>query len=151
MPASVHPVLDESGSVLAEALGLNQDQRVLPTRPKRKDQAPPGSELASSSLPPPPPPEQKNHPVPPQHVPSAQEQQLSGKSPKKKRGRPAKAKVLIADSEPSTSAPKKKRGRPRKTAVQVSNPVTSSPQKKETRATEKEQYLIYLVFLLCVF
>ena len=63
MPASVHPVLDESGSVLAEALGLNQDQRALPTRPQRKDQAPPGSELASSSLPPLPPPEQKNHPV----------------------------------------------------------------------------------------
>ena len=137
MPASVHPVLDESGSVLAEALGLNQDQRVLPTRPKRKDQAPPGSELASSSLPPLPPPEQKNHPVPPQHVPSAQEQQLSGKSPKKKRGRPAKAKVPIADSEPSTSAPKKKRGRPRKTAVQVSNPVTSSPPKKRRGRPKK--------------
>ena len=137
MPASVHPVLDESGSVLAEALGLNQDQRVLPTRPQRKDQAPPGSELASSSLPPPPPPEQKNHPVPPQHVPSAQEQQLSEKSPKKKRGRPAKAKVPIADSEPSTSAPKKKRGRPRKTAVQASNPATSSPKKKRRGRPKK--------------
>ena len=137
MPASVHPVLDESGSVLAEALGLNQDQRVLPTRPQRKDQAPPGSELASSSLPPPPPPVQQNHPVPPQHVPSAQEQQLSGKSPKKKRGRPVKAKVPIAASEPSTSAPKKKRGRPRKTAVQASNPATSSPKKKRRGRPKK--------------
>ena len=137
MPASVHPVLDESGSVLVEALGLNQDQRVLPTRPQRKDQAPPGSELASSSLPPPPPPVQQNHPVPLQHVPPAQEQQLSEKSPKKKRGRPAKAKVPIAASEPSTSAPKKKRGRPRKTAVQASNPVTSSPKKKRRGRPKK--------------
>ena len=137
MPASVHPVLDESGSVLVEALGLNQDQRVLPTRPQRKDQAPPGSELASSSLPPPPPPVQQNHPVPPQHVPPAQEQQLSEKSPKKKRGRPAKAKVPIAASEPSTSAPKKKRGRPRKTAVQALNPVTSSPKKKRRGRPKK--------------
>ena len=137
MPASVHPVLDESGSVLVEALGLNQDQRVLPTRPQRKDQAPPGSELASSSLPPPPPPVQQNQPVPPQHVPPAQEQQLSEKSPKKKRGRPAKAKVPIAASEPSTSAPKKKRGRPRKTAVQASNPATSSPKKKRRGRPKK--------------
>ena len=137
MPASVHPVLDESGSVLVEALGLNQDQRVLPTRPQRKDQAPPGSELASSSLPPPPPPVQQNQPVPPQHVPPAQEQQLSEKSPKKKRGRPSKAKVPIAASEPSTSAPKKKRGRPRKTAVQASNPVTSSPKKKRRGRPKK--------------
>ena len=163
MPASVHPVLDESGSVLAEALGLNQDQRALPTRPQRKDQAPPGSELASSSLPPPPPPPpvQQNHPAQPQHVSSAQGQQLPEKSPKKKRGRPAKAtapiadaelsisapqkkrgrpakaKVPNADSEPSTSAPKKKRGRPRKTAVQASNPATSSPKKKRRGRPKK--------------
>ena len=149
MPASVHPVLDESGSVLAEALGLNQDLRTLPTRPQRKDQAPPGSELASSSSPPPPPPVQQNESVSSQQIPADPNQQLPEKrkrgrpakapapiadaepstsAPKKKRGRPAKAPV--PDAEPSTSAPKKKRGRPRKTAVQASNPATSTPKKR---------------------
>ena len=77
MPLTNQPPLDESGSVLAESLRLNQEQRALPAPNQRKNQLPPGSELAA--------------PLPPS-VPESPPQRVSLKPvAKKKRGRPKKS------------------------------------------------------------
>ena len=125
MPPRQQPPLDESGSVLAESLRLNQEQRVLPAQNQRRNQLPPGSELAAPSQ-------------IPSSLPESSTQQVvaSASTAKKKRGRPKKpvaaepAEMIAMPSEPTA---KKKRGRPRKVAPVNQPPSESVPKKKRGR------------------
>lgn len=122
MPPRRQPPLDESGSVLAESLRLNREQRVLPAQNQRRNQLPPGSELAA--------------PIPTSVPESSTRAVASASTAKKKGGRPKKP--IAADPSdvietPSEPIAKKKRGRPRKVAAVNQPPSESVPKKKRGR------------------